>query len=146
MCLFSRIKIFQIGQIFQINDPPNRLTTNLNKDLPPIPASLICQRELIAPKICVVVSFNLRNHLDYASTRNRHDSGILPKGRGFFSTLCLTSFRSYLHTTYSYTPHLRCKRTQYYLNSTLESYDFHVFSYTLCYPKFPRIYLFRAHQ
>lgn len=71
MCLFSRIKIFQIGQIFQINDPPNRRTTNLNKDLPLTPASLICQRELIAPKICVVVSFNLRNHLDYASTRNR---------------------------------------------------------------------------
>lgn len=56
-------------------------------------ASLICQRKLIVPKICVVVSFNLRSHLDYASSGNRRDPRIFPEGRGFFSILCLIPFR-----------------------------------------------------
>lgn len=69
-------------------------TINLSKqDSPSMPASLIYQRKLIVPKICVVVSFNLCSHLDYASTGNRRVPRILPRRERIFSILCLIFFR-----------------------------------------------------
>lgn len=84
---------FSYQLVCQIDNLPNLIPLKEftgKQDSSPTLVSLICQRELIASKIYVTVSFNLRGHLDYAGTGNHRNPRIFPQRIG---TLSLWTFR-----------------------------------------------------